>query len=560
MKTLSKPVFTNPLRVFLHTAWVLISHELRHNRLAYILPSFIACFLWLGSFFFKTLPVSKTVQQMSLIGLYLILAMLYGLLAFSSDKDKKTLDFMISRPIPPSLILGVKYGCSVVVLFFWYLLFRHLFPIHWESLPLPKGVNEHWLTLLILVIHAISLLAGLQSKGLERFFIVIVTTSGMAYLSYFIWDHLFQLMTANYYWYDIPPVLMKTVTAGIPIFLTVLSLLVPLTATLWQLRNRLPFLQFRPGQFTVAVWLLTFLALGLIHIIFAPVIYPQPTAKYGDWHETSGIILAKAVNPDYAFHRVPDDRLVPCELVLSKPNRKSRILYRGNNLMFPRFSPNGQSVVFSEADELQIIDLKTKKKTNVGPGRIGAWSDDGRRIIFNRLIGPNGLSELYIYDCSDQSLRQLTPQTFHIADLLWNSSQDELLIVDYDQSIHHYNLADHSVHTTSFHDIDELHVVFGITRPLIRLDPEQKRIFLGYILQGSLKVYQYDPVNREFRFSEQITNFRMKPNAPILLKPDFSALLWPRIDGGFTYEATKYHVDHEHEHDHEHCDDPSHHH
>lgn len=565
MKLLVKPNFTNPIRVSYHTAWVLVVHEIKRNRLAYLFPLILLFLLYLSSFIFRAITISKSIIGMSFIGFYTVLAMTYGLLAFSGDQDHKTLDFMISRPIPPYLILGVKYGISGLILLGWYILFQQLFPLHWDSLPLPKGVNEHWLTLLVLTIHAISLLAGLLSKGLERFFMVIVTTSGVAYLCYFVWNQLFQLMTANYYWYDIPPVLMKTLSTGIPLILTVLGLLIPLTVAMWQLRNRLPLSQFRPGQITIAVWLSILIGVGLLEMIFAPVLYPIPTAKYGDWHETSGIIIAKTIDPKYAFHRIPDNQQIPCQLLLSKPNRKSRVIYQGNNLMFPRFSPDGKSVVFSEADVLRVIDLKTKHVITIGPGRTGAWSDDGQRIIFNRQIGPQGLSQLYEYHCSNQTLRELTSQTFCVADLLWNPTQNELLIVDFDQSLHHLNLSDLSIHTTPFKDIDESHVVFGITRPIIRLDPENEYLVLGYIMHNSLKIHLYDLHEKEFKFIQEITDFRLKSDAPVFFKPDLSAILWPRIDGGFTYEATKYHVDRDHElshhdpnHSHEHSDEHDH--
>ncbi|HOP74012.1 MAG TPA: hypothetical protein PLC07_03025 [Bacillota bacterium] len=573
MKPLAKPVITNPARVLCHTAWVLTFYELRRNRIAFIFPAFVCCFILLGSIFIKTLSISVTFLDMSLIGLYFILAMIYGLLAFSGEQDHKTLDFVISRPIPPSLILGTKYGISCLILFGWYFLFQYLFPLHWDLLPLPKGMSVHWLTLLVFVIHAISLLAGLISKGLERFFMVIVTTSGMAYLSYFIWDHLFQLLTANYYWYDIPPILMKTVTIWIPVFLTIMSLLIPLTAAMWLLRNRLPISQFKLGQFTIAIWFIVLIGLGLFKSVFAPVLHPVPTAKYGDWHESSGIIIAKAVSSNYQFHRIPDDQQIPCQLLLSKPNRKPKIIYQGNNLMYPRFSPDGQWVVFSEADELKIVHLKSGRVTTIGPGRIGTWADDSQRIIFNRLIGPNGLSLLYEYHCNNRALQPLTSQKFQIADLLWNTVQNELLIVDFDQSLHHFNLSDNTLsNTTPFEDIDKMHVIFGITRPLVRMTSDMKHLFFAYILQDSLKIYLYDLQKREFNFSQEITNFRLKPDAPILLKPDFTALLWPRIDGGFTYEGTKYYIDREHQHSHhdhihdhddhdlDHCNDLDHHH
>jgi hypothetical protein len=142
----------------------------------------------------------------------------------------------------------------------------------------------------------------------------------------------------------------------------------------------------------------------------------------------------------------------------------------------------------------------------------------------------------------------------NIADLVWDSPKYQLYILDFGQKIRVVNLKTLAETSYPFEDIDKLSIVFGLSQHIFKMDPTGEKIVLGYTSQDSVKIYQFNLKTKEINLDEELVNFRIKHGAPFMICSDLRALLWPRIDGTYAYQATHSYIElqDELEHHHEH--------
>ena len=362
----------------------------------------------------------------------IILIMVYGLQSFSSEADRKTLDFILTKPISAGAIIFAKYLPGLAVFWCWFSAFSLILKPNLALLNLPQGIGPEWLILVLLTIHAVSFLSGLLARGLERFMVITVLSLVTAAGAYFLWNKIFTLITANFLWYDIPPRLLFFLEKLLPCYLAVLSLLAPLVGVYWSLKSKVRLWRFKPALGLISVWLLTLLAVEFGRFIFAPTVWPDRNGKSGDWHPQKGLVLAgldqKTSNSE------PTE--VQSYLSLNRPGHKPQIIYTGTKLNNPRFSPDGHYLVFSEDGRLKIMDAAKKTTVDMGEGQVATWAEDGSRLITAKKVGPKGLSLLYLIDLKNDQTRQLSPEGFEITDLIWDCRREKLYILGFAAQLH----------------------------------------------------------------------------------------------------------------------------
>lgn len=537
----------NPMIKHSIHALLLTWNELKRNALAWLapLPVLLGTIWWSSSRGWEPIKLNTTGTWLYLL-CCLILIMVYGLQSFSSEADRKTLDFIITKPISPYAIISAKYLPGLLIFWCWWYAFNFFLQPNLALLALPKGMGIEWIILVLILVHATSFLSGILAKGLERFFVITVMTLIMGSGAYYLWHKIFTLINANFLWFDIPPQLLFFLEKLFPYYLAALGLAIPLIGVIWHLRSKIRLWRFKPAIRLLGVWLLTLFIIELADFLLGPPVWPDPNAKSGDWLNESGIVLAgnfEAPSPQsyLSFNRL---------------GQRSRIIYTGTgtDLKNPRFSPGGNRIVFSENGRLKILNLTNRTSNDIGEGEVAVWSDDGMRLIAGKKIGPKGLSLLYLIDLKNNKTHQLTPEQLAITDLVWDSERERLYILGFAGELKLMDLKDNSVKELPFPKNDQPRH-FGVAKPSVRFQKEDRLIFIGQVFAQTIKVYLLNLENETIQLSEEKSDFRILTNGPLLFNQEGTAYLWPRIDGGFVYQATYYergHHEHEHGHDHEH--------
>lgn len=544
---MSNPVVKQFQTQINHTC-LLTWNELKKNSLAWLapLPVLTGVFWWSSRQAWTPLSLNAAGTWAYLLTA-IVLIMVYGLQAFSGEADRKTLDFILTKPLAPLAILFAKYLPGLIIFMIWWHSFSLFLKPDFASLNLPQGIGIEWAMLTFLTVHAVSVFSGLLSRGLERFFVITVMTAAMGSAAYYLWHKIFTLITVNFLWFDIPPQLRFFLEKLLPCYLAVLCLLLPLTGVYWSLKSKTRLWRFKPALGLSGAWLLTLLIIEFACFLFNPQVWPDRNCQTGDWHPKSGVVLA-------GVKKAAVDSTPQSYLSLNRNGRKPRIIHTGTDLKNPRFSPDGARIVFSENGRLKIMNLTDKTLLDIDEGEVAAWGGDGTSLIAAKKIGPRGLSRLYLIDLKNKQTRSLTSQQLEISDLVWDSERERLYLLSYTDRLSRMDLRDFSIKEVPFPE-DDPPKFFGVVKPNLRLQKEDGLLFIGQVFDRIIKIYILNPENEVIQFSEEKSDFRILTNGPLLFNQEGTAYLWPRIDGGFVYQATYYDRDHHHHHDHHHDHD-----
>lgn len=475
----------------------------------------------------------------------IILIMVYGLQSFSSEADRKTLDFILTKPVSQYSIIFAKYFTGLFIFCCWWHIFAFFSTPNLSLLNLPQGFSNEWLILLLLIIHAVSFFSGLLARGLERFFVISVMALTMGSMSYYLWNKLFTLVSANFLWFDIPPRLLSFLEKLLPYYLTFLSLLAPFIGVIWILKSKTRLWRFKPALGLVGIWSLSFGTVIIAYYLFSPQVWPDRNARFGDWSPKDDIVLIginEIANSQANAHQ--------SYLSLNRLGRKPHLIYTGNDLKNPRFAPDGSRIVFSENGRLHIYVPAKKAVFDIGEGNVATWDKVGEKLIAAKQISNQGLSRLYLIDLINNQTQELTSDPIKVTDLIWDSDTNQLYIWDFTNRLNRMNLKDKIIKELKFPEKEQPHF-FGVVKPNIRFQKEDRLIFIGQVFDRTVKVWVLNMDNEVIWLSEEKSDFRILTNGPLLLNQESTAYLWPRIDGGFVYQSTYYDRNHDHEHDHE---------
>ncbi|NLW48642.1 MAG: hypothetical protein GXY86_15110 [Firmicutes bacterium] len=519
--------------------FLLTRNELKRYFISWLapLPILIGAVWYSASLGWEPLKLNLTGTWLYLITA-LILIMVYGLQSFSNEADRKTLDFILTKPISPYSIIFTKYFTGLIIFWGWWWAFGLFLAPDISLLNLPHGVGIQWIVLILFTVHGVSLLSGLLAKGLERFFVISLMTLTMGSGAYFIWYRIFSLVSLNYLWFDVPPQLLSLLEKKLPYYLTFLCLLAPLVGVVWSLKRKLQFWRFKPALGLIGIWLLTFSMVAIAYNIFTPPVWPDPNAQSGDWSlENQFAIVGTATHSEATTDR--------SYLSLARLGQKPRLIYTGTKLQNPRFAPNGKSMVFSENGRLKIYDLVRKTFTDIGEGPVATWDETGTRLIAAQTIDSEGLSHLNLIDLTNNQTQQLTSAAIKVADLIWDSQKDHLYIWGFSGELNRMDLKAKTTQLLPFPEKDQPQF-FGIVKPNIRFQRENRLIFISQVFDRTVKIWILNMDDEVIRLTETKSDFRILTNGPLFFNQDGTAYLWPRIDGGFVYQSTYYDPNHDH--------------
>lgn len=532
-----------------HT-FILIRNELKRNAFAWLAPLPVLLVILYWSSRIEWTPIKLNMVGTWLYFLFaIILVMVYGLQSFSNEADCKTLDFILTKPISPYSIIAAKYLSGLAIFSAWLGIFNTFLSPDLALLNLPKGIGPEWLILVLLTVHAVSFFSGLLARGLERFFVITVLTLIIGSGAYYIWQKVFALIMVNYMWFDIPPRLLFILEKFLPYYLAAISLLTPLIGVVWGLKSRIKIWRFKSAQILFGIWLLNLIIIQIAYFSFSPLVWPDKNAKSGDWNPIKGIVLVGTdITPSDS-----DLKISQSYLSLNRSGRKPRKIYAATDLKNPRFSPDGNQIVFSENSRIKIYDFVKKTVLDIGEGEVAAWNNDGQSLITAKKTGSKGLSLLFVVDLAhnNQSRRLSSLPELTVADLVWDSQLDQLFVFDYTDHLYCYDLKNNITKKLEFPENDQPKY-FGVIKPALRFQKEDGMIFIGQVFDRTIKVYILNTKNNNIWLSEQKTDFRILTNGPLLFNQDGTGYLWPRIDGGLIYNSTYYDRNHDHDHEHFH--------
>ncbi len=329
----------------------LLQTELRRNWVAFILPAPFWIGLWVWSVITgRSSHTEDLIWSWSILACFGLLGLLYGLQSFSSETDRKTLDFILTRPISSYVIVFVKYLLSVFLLLFWIISFSYRVTIDLSHLPLPTGMGQEWILLFILMIHAMSFLSGVLARGLERLFVVAALTGTISWISYSCWSISFQLIKDNFFWPDVPQRLIGFQWTFFPILLALMSLSVPLITTVWYVKSGLKWWEFKPFRWVAGSWITLWVMLLSAQFLFAPKLRPLEGVINADWHSSNGFILTRKTTSPNRY-----------QLLHCLPGGHPKLLYTGTEIANPSFSPDGCEVIFTENGNILLYSLRTRQ-------------------------------------------------------------------------------------------------------------------------------------------------------------------------------------------------------
>ncbi|HHZ20456.1 MAG TPA: hypothetical protein GX391_08130 [Firmicutes bacterium] len=475
-----------------------------------------------------------------------VLAIVYGLQGFAREADKKTMDFILSRPISLPVLIGVKLLFSTGVFALWLFLFQFVVDLDLSKVPFPTKLDPSWCGVVLIMLNSMGFIAGLITRGAERLVVTVVLTGLVAGLSYGVWLQCFDLMSARYFWFDIPPHIYGLVARIIPWTLLLLSLWIPWVLVLWYLKgkpNPLCFPAFRRCFF---LWAVTFLLTRLASLTLGPALWPADLEiREGDWHLRSGLVLT--ATPPFSYSRQGGS-----SLYLAKISGKPYRIYTGNKITNPRWSPLGDALAFVEDGQIKIYHRG--RTTALGQGNNPTWSGDGRKLAYTlQLEKDKQIQRVYALDLTSKKTTLLGTIPSGLLDLVWDSDRQQLYGAHQDGYLYLIDLA------------KEESKKIKIPSPvqLAMRHPRLVQTLAGDILlslagEHEVQVYSYQPGRDRLVLLETKSGREVATVTQSFISPDGAGFLWPRIDGAFEYQGIIPPHDHDHP-GHEHCLDNHHH-
>jgi hypothetical protein len=445
---------------------------------------------------------------------------------------------VLSRPLSPNSILGVKYLTGLLILLGWFALFNLIIRVDLKILALPIGIGMEWLWLLLIMIFSSSFLSGIVARGLERFFIICLILTFCAVNAYFILNLTTDLIKANYFWLDVPPKLAEFTTTIVPCYLLLLSLPGPMIGAYWHLRSQVSLWKFKPFYFYLGAWLLTWLLLMGAYHLFSPPLWCDKPIEYADWHEQAGILLAGPLDGKPDLHQAVKAYF----LQIAHLNQQPNTIHIGLNISHPRFSPDGRTAVFSENGRLKLLELSKRKITDLGRGDFASWSHHSDQLIFAQVIGPRGLSRIYRLDLKRNSISPLIGTPFNVTDLVWDSEQNKLYLIGWANDLKCFDLKTNQMRTLSFPESDKPVIYFNIIPPSLVMDSENHLLFIAQSFNNHLQIFTVDTISDQVALNEEKIDLRVGSQEPTIINQNATALLWPRIDGSYVYQITYFQI------------------
>ncbi len=515
----------------------LAARECRQNRLVYILP----LPFWVSLAIYNHLAAGPLAlgprTSMAILAGGAILAMVYGQQAFAGEADRRTLDFLLTKPVSPAVLAAVKYALNLGSFMIWTTLFARGLKLDLSPLSIPAGAASGWVFFGLSTLAGMSYLAGILTRGAERLLTAVLLTGGLGAACYGLWNQALTWAAARFFWPDIPPQVNFLITAVLPAALTIGVLLWPPVIVLWLLRSRAPLRSFKPAWRLVLAWgILVFLIEGT-WIMLGPAVWPLPRdfkdGGTGDWHPRAGIVLAGPLSADRVNY-----------LAVARLGGRARPIYKGAKVYAPRWSPDGRSIAFVDDGWIKI--LRGKTVVRVAKGEFPYWSADGQSLAFAEMGEGKTARSIWRIVPGTRRKEILWDGATRPLGLAWDSERGRLYLFDRGGSMLDIDLA-------------------GRKTVSIRLDKPVKLsmqnpwgvigqdgfLYLAVSYEREAHVFKYKP-GMEKPAPVDACAGRVSPAFNVIVSPADAGYLWPRIDRAFEYRGfTPVEDEEEHHHEHE---------
>lgn len=527
----------NSISVRARVVWCLLRSEIHQNKLIYLLPLpfFLILFVRLLIVGQTYAPGTRASTAMLVAGA--ILAIVYGQQAFAAESDRKTLDFLLSRPVSAALLTAVKYLTNMGVYLGWLALSASCLRLDLSRLPVADASASAWVVFCLLTLAGMSFLAGLLTRGAERLLATVLLAGGFAGACYALWNRVLALAAARFFWTDVPPHVYGLIAIGLPMILLICVLLTPPVVAQWLLRGRTAMLRYRPLWRLLIVWGTLLLVVEGARATLGPSVWPLPhefaDGGTGDWHPRVGVVVAGPA----IGGRVDD-------LAVARLGGRARVIYRGRRLHSPRWAPDGKAVAFVEDGWIKV--LRGRQVVRIARGNYPSWAADGESLVYAETAGRDYKARaIWRASIRAGTRERIWERETKPLGLVWDSVRARLFIFDRDGTLREIDLRQRT--ETSMPIPTPVQII--MQNPWGTLGPDGD-LYLSVSYGREAHLFIYCPGEGEVKAFDDVSG-RVSPVLPVFISPAERGYLWPRTDRAYEYRGFLPEHDHDHEHDEE---------
>lgn len=515
----------------------LISKELRQNRFAYLFPlPFFLPLLIRTVLLRQALPLGSK-ASLAVLAAAAILAVVYGLQGFAGEADRRTLDFLLAKPVSPAGLILVKFACNVLAYSAWLGLFAACLRLDPPAPAMLRGMVSAWVLLILFTLLGMAFLASLLSKGSERLLITVLLSGGAAFLCFLLWHRVLTLAAAAFFWPDIPPGIYMLVGWFLPLLMLALVLLVSPAASLWLLRCRPSLPRFRPARRLFVAWAVLCLTIEVSRAALGPPVWPLPRefmwGAGGDWHPRAGVAVAGTRTGEAVG-----------SLAVARLGGKAHTVYRGGRVYSPRWSPDGRSIAFVDKGWIKL--LQGRRVRTVARGEHPFWSRDGNSLAYAAGGGKGETVAIRRVSLRTGGTSLLWRGRMELVGFVWDSARGRLYLFGQDGVLSDIDLRSGRTARAKF----PTPVKFSMQNPLGVLGPDGL-LHVAVTYEHSAHVLTYAAGSAELVEVDSCAG-RVRSTMQALVCPEKKGFLWPRTDMAYVYQG--FPIEHEHDGEHEHED------
>lgn len=360
----------------------LFQKEVRQNAFIYLFPLLI---IGAAFAFQKVLSqlLSPSWAKNFAVSIPVALAFSYALQAFDLEENYQTRDFLLTKPLTVSQIVGTKYFTGLFVLLCLTVLWQSaLIPdlLHWPDL---NDFGSLWFTiylLFVIIVYSLSFTMGAWVKGPKK----LLAAIGASFLgTVWFFCGCLELLTVFY----LAPVNGGTPILGILLMISLIPLLI-LIKLLLLMTNDI-FLNHSGSEiFSRSKCYLPLLLFPLLFYLIN--LYSKPEIRpfnslfaclngTEEFFQTVEIVK----QPEGDLYAATDIR---GRLGLVKPGEAPQVIYEGekttaNLLSNLGWSPDGAKIAFNENGVIKVFSLTSQNLLEITEGELAFWSLDSDVLL-----------------------------------------------------------------------------------------------------------------------------------------------------------------------------------
>jgi hypothetical protein len=443
----------------------LFKKEFRQNSLIFGIPFAFLLIVWYYNSLSPDWLPQEWVEIIS-VAIPVALAGAYGLQAFDLEINSQTRDFLLTRPVGASQIIGAKYLGGLSVLLVFILLWLSVLQPKSIVLPDVFDLESLWLTSFIIFVFTIydsSFAIGLIVKGPKKLLAALIV--GFLCAGWIFWGWT-EFVTSLFF---IPWFFQHFILATGLVVIFSLATVYGITrffmeVTRWVLSK----LVYEDYFKKLWVCILSFLCLPLLFFgvnrIIQPAIKPFNSMaasffKLDDWF----VAVKGSKQPNGNRFALIDGT---GQIGLARAGQKPKIIYAAQaakpKITALTWSPDGRLLAFSDQGVIKFYELASGKVREVSKGSFSFWSVDNTQLLVGKITDtqpmtlesievPSHTIEFSKYDLKSHSVFYWVQFKNMIASsFAWDSPRNQLLALDRSWSLKLISLEQSQVRSIDF--------------------------------------------------------------------------------------------------------------